>query len=108
MAFAKSREVKRLAGVANEIDLLGDGAFVEIGIERRDILDAHLAQGAGPAGVAFEQPHAAALDRDSADEIAAAPDRPVHRRGVERERLLDLVQQVERIAALAVHLVYEG
>ena len=35
----------------------------------------------------------------------AAPDRPGHRRGIEGERLLDLVEQIERIARLAVHLV---
>ena len=39
---------------------------------------------------------------------AAAADRPGQRRGVERQRLLDLVEQVERIARLAVHLVDEG
>ena len=108
MAFAERVQVERLAGVAHQIELAGDRGGVEIGIERRDLGDAHLAQRAGLAGVAFEQPHAAALDLDGADEIAAAPDRPVHRRGVERQRLLDLVEQVERIAALAVHLVDEG
>ena len=35
-------------------------------------------------------------------------DRPVDRGGVERQRLLDFVEQFERIAALAVHLVDEG
>ena len=79
-----------------------------LGLSAATSCNAHLAQGAGLAGVAFQQPHAAALDRDGADEIAAPADRPVHRRGVERERLLDLVEQVERIAALAVHLVDEG
>jgi hypothetical protein len=33
---------------------------------------------------------------------------PVHRRGVERQRLLDLVEQIERVAAFAVELVDEG
>ena len=108
MAFAERLQVERLAGVAHQLDLLGDRVGVEIGIERRDLGDAHLAQGAGLAGVALQQTHAAAFDRDGADEIAAAADRPVHRRGVERERLLDLVEQIERIAALAVELVDEG
>src|SRR6476661_10967265 len=108
MALAKRRQVERLAGIANKPDLLGDRIGVEIEIERRDILDAHLAQGAGPPGVALQQTHAAAFDRDGADEIAAAADRPVHRRGVEGERLLDLVEQIERIAALAVELVDES
>ena len=39
---------------------------------------------------------------------SAAADRPGERRGVERERLLDLVDEVKRIASLAVHLVDEG
>ena len=48
------------------------------------------------------------LHLDGAGEIATAPDRPVHRRGVERKRLLDLVEQIEGVAAFAIHLVDEG
>ena len=47
-------------------------------------------------------------DVDGADEVAAAPDRPRHRRDVERQRLFDLVDQVERVAAFAIHLVDES
>jgi hypothetical protein len=39
-----------------------------------------------------------------AEKVAPHGDRPGGRRHVERQRLLDLVQQVERIAALAVEL----
>ena len=48
-----------------------------------------------------------ALKVVGAAEIASPADRPDHRRGVERQRLLDLVEQLERLAALAVHLVDE-
>src|SRR6516225_11179045 len=73
----------------------------------RELRDRYLAQAASRTGVAVEKPHAAVFDIDRADEIAAAPDRPGDRRGVERERLFDLVDQVERVAALAIHLVDE-
>ena len=43
-----------------------------------------------------------------ADEIGRAADRPSDRRGIERERARDLVQELQRITALAVHLVDEG
>ena len=43
-----------------------------------------------------------------AGEGLAAADRPGDRRGVERQLLLDLVQDLEGVAAFAVHLVDEG
>ena len=58
--------------------------------------------------VLAERRQAAAPDVVGAGERAAAADRPGERRGVERQRLLDLVEEVERIARLAVHLVDEG
>src|SRR3546814_3782643 len=44
----------------------------------------------------------------AAEELAPHADRPGGRRRVERQRLLDLADQVERLAALAVELVDEG
>jgi hypothetical protein len=55
-----------------------------------------------------ERRNACWLEIVGADEIAAAADRPGHGRRVERQRLLDLVEQLEGVAALAVHLVDEG
>ena len=46
--------------------------------------------------------HAAPI---GAEKVAPHADRPGGRRHVERQRLLDLVQQVERVAGLAVELV---
>ena len=61
-----------------------------------------------PRRVLAQRAQAPAADVVRAGERAPASDRPVERRGVERQRLLDLVEQVERIARLAVHLVDEG
>ena len=58
--------------------------------------------------VGIEPAHAVAGEIVGAGEAAPAADRPGHRRSVEGERLLDLVEEVERVAALAVHLVDEG
>ena len=59
-------------------------------------------------GVLAERDQALAADVVSAGKRAAAADGPVERRGVERQRLLDFVDEIERIARLAVHLVDEG
>ena len=50
----------------------------------------------------------ALLQIEDAAEAIAAADRPVHRHGVNAEHALDLVEQVERIAARQVELVDEG
>ena len=52
--------------------------------------------------------HAAVLQIVDAAEAIAAADRPVHRHGVDTEHALDLVEQIERIAAGQVELVDEG
>src|SRR5205814_4305964 len=43
-----------------------------------------------------------------AEKIASHADRPARRRRIERQILLDLVDQVERVAALTVELVDKG
>ena len=58
--------------------------------------------------VLAERRQEAAADVVGPGQRAAAPDGPGERRGVERQRLLDLVDEIERIARLAVHLVDEG
>ena len=107
MAFAERGEIERPAGVLHQRQLLGDRLGVEHRIFRRQRGEIERLR-LGRLAVLAEQPHLAGRQIVGAGEIAAAPDRPGHRRGVERQRLLDLVQQLERIAALAVHLVDEG
>ena len=71
------------------------------------------------AGAAYRLGHArmfAAIEQQQrvveeivgAEEIAAHADRPARRDDIERELALDLVEQIERIACFAVHLVDEG
>src|SRR5690606_36890131 len=57
--------------------------------------------------VLVEASNALAVEVVRAAEIASATDRPDHGCGIERERLLDLVEQRERFLALAVHFVDE-
>src|SRR5262249_25503902 len=97
---------ERPTGLAHELELLAERAGVEVrvaGGERREIdrRERRLA-------VLAQEPHLPARNVERAGEVAAAAERPSRRRSVERERLLDLVEQFEWIAALAVHLVDEG
>ena len=65
--------------------------------------------GDGEGGLVRVEPaHEVLGEVERAGEVLAAADRPGDGRGVERQRLLDLVEEVERVAALAVHLVDEG
>ena len=107
MPLAERRHVEALARFAHQIELALDGGGVEVGIERSDLGYRHFKL-AGHTGVAVEQTDLSGLHLDRADEIAPASDRPGDRCTVQRERLLDLIEQVEWIAALAVHLVDEG
>ena len=108
MALAKRLQLERLAGFRDQREFVLDLGDVEIGVAAGEIGDVDLLGRAGLGAAAFEQAHAAVDDIIGAEEVAAAADRPGHRRGVERQRLFDLVQQFEGVAALAVHLVDEG
>src|SRR5262249_22581057 len=106
MALADGREIERTAGMAHELELLGERGGIEVRIalaERREVdrRERRLA-------VLADEPHLPGRDVERPGEITAAPERPGDRRGVERERLLDLVEKLERVAALAVPLVDEG
>ena len=108
MAFAKRLQLERLAGFRDQREFVLDLGDVEIGVAAGEIGDVDLLGRAGLGAAAFQQAHAAIDDVVGAEEVAAAADRPGHRRGVERQRLFDLVQQFEGVAALAIHLVDEG
>ena len=107
VALGKSLRVEPLAGMAHQIKLPAELRGVEIGVQSGNFGERHFAQPAGGARVAVEQAHATGCHVDCADEIAPASDWPCDRRGVERQRLLDLVDEIERVAALAIHLVDE-
>ena len=107
MTLAERGEVERPAGFLDELQLFADGVGVEhrvLGGEAFEIERLRFDR----LAVLGDQPHLARLQVIGAGEVAALPDRPGHRRGVERQRLLDLVEDLERVAALAVHLVDEG
>ena len=57
---------------------------------------------------AVEQQQPPAQPVVDAAEIRARADRPVDRRGVDAQHVLDLAHQVQRVATEAVHLVDEG
>jgi hypothetical protein len=108
VTLAERFQIEFLAGLPHQREFLLDCLCGQRRTARRDFGNGHFAEFAGPARVTLDQPHAATGDIDGADEVAAAAHRPVHRRDIERERVLDLVEQLERIAALTVHLVDEG
>src|SRR5262249_15994239 len=116
VALAERGEIERATGLLDDGEFLGERSRVEIGINRRDLPEVHPPAdprlwgclGACFRSVALHQPHVARGGFHGSNEIAAAADRPGHRRGVEGERLLNFVQEIEWIAALAIHLVDEG
>ena len=59
-------------------------------------------------GVPFEATNTRLEEIVGPAEFLALADRPDHGRGVECQHLFDLVEQLQRLAALAVHLVDEG
>src|SRR5205085_8668000 len=85
-----------------------DGADIEIGIAPRELGNVDLQRRAGLGPTTFQQAHATGRDVESAEEVAASPHGPGHRGGIERQRLFDYYEQIEGVAALAVHLVDEG
>ena len=107
MALAKGLKVEGLERLSCERKLLAPGAdFIGChkGRDRRVLRPRH--RDGNPFVV--EAPHRVLAQIIGARERFAAPDRPVHGRDIERERLLDLVEEVERLAAFPVHLVDEG
>ena len=108
MPLEKGLLVERLQPLDREIELLDRRGALVLGQKLRDLWDrpgpsTRIVAAFLPSGV-----RVVAADVIGAGERAAAPDRPVERRGVERQRLFDLVEEIERVARLAVHLVDEG
>ena len=107
MALEKGLLVERLQPLDRENQLLHRLGALVLG---QKLCDLRVVRPVDPdrRGVLAERRQQAVADVVGAGERASAADRPVERRGVERERLFDLVQQVERVARLAVHLVDES
>ena len=108
VAFGKGPRLKSLAGMAHEIEFPAECRRVEMRVQSGDFGNGHFAQSAGGARIAVEQAHPTGRHVDCAEEITPAPRWPGDRRGVERQRLLDFVDELKRVAAFAIHLVDEG
>ena len=107
MPLEEGWPVEALQALDREIELLDRLRALVLGQEPGDLR----VVGAGDGNsrrLRLERMQELAADIVSPGERTPAADRPVDRRGVERERFLDLVQEVERIARLAIHLVDEG
>ena len=100
VAGAVAFEIEGGIARAHQLDLFG-----EIGIGDRVVLD-HLAD-AAPVGV-VEHQHTVVVEIVGALEVLARAGRPGHGRDVERQGRGDLVQKLDRVLGLAVHLVDEG
>lgn len=108
MVLKKGLGIEALASMAHEIKFMADGLGVEPRVQCGYFGDCHFTQPAGNTGIAVEQAHAACCHVNRTHEIAAASDRPGDRRGVERECFLDLIEELERVAAFTIHLVNES
>ena len=106
MAFQKGRAIERTAGLHGERQLPTRNIALVLGQQGHDpgILRAVDLQG---LLVGINPPDAVGPQIIGARKAPAAADGPCDRCGIEGEGLLDLVQQVERIAGFAVHLVNE-
>ena len=100
MAGAVGLHVEAGIGAAHQLDLLGQPGIGDAVI-LDDLADARAIR-------RIEHQHAIAREIVGPLEALAGAGRPAHRRDIERQGRGDLVQKLDRIAALAVHLVDEG
>ena len=82
-------------------DELVKGCVAQLGLDLGDLL------GGVAAALAVEGDDVARLAVEHASERAAVADGPVHGVGADAEHRFDLLHELERVAALAVHLVHE-
>ncbi len=105
--MAEGLEIEAAARIVDERDLLAPARRL-IGLEQL-IEQRIVGTGDGLAVRGLVEAADARLEEIvGAAEIAALADGPHHGRGVERQHLLDLVEQLKRFARLAVELVDEG
>ena len=107
MSLEEGFPVERLHPLDGEVELLDRlGALVL----RQELGHARIIGAVDGKGlrVLAERRQTAAANVIGACKRSAAADRPGEGRALERQRLLDLVDEIEGIAGLAVHLVDEG
>ena len=107
VAFEEGGAVELLQPLARQLDLLDRLGEVGRLHQRLDIgvvgpRDRHR------LGVVVEPAHQLLCEVVGADKPPPLAERPGHRRDLQRQRLLDLVEKVERVAGLAVELVDES
>src|SRR5262245_28877719 len=106
MPFTERFEIERSAGLFHQLELVRDCRGVEHAIscrKRGQVERLPLNRFA----VLADKPHLAGGKIAGSGKVAATANWPGQRRGIERKRFFDLVKQLERIPALAVHFVDE-
>ncbi len=104
-------EVERVARAAHQFDLLAQlvGQVAEQLVQARVVQALDLfTLGDAAAVLRVVQMHRLVAQVDDALEALAHADRPGDRGALDLQHVLDLVQQLDRVAALAVQLVDEG
>ena len=107
-AFAEGREVEWLQAGLGQQRFLGQlrGALGADHLRQLGVLGGGHRDAVLPGAVHGHE--AIGQQVIGAGEFAGAADRPGHRGGVQRQGALDLIDQFEGVARLAVHLVDEG
>ena len=107
MALAKGGQIERSARFPRKLEFLDEGRPVVVGQEPGDAVGVR-AVDRGPLGFRIAVAHCILRQVIGARKSLALADRPGDRRCVERQLLLDLVEDFEGVARLAIHLVDEG
>src|SRR5690606_14764325 len=107
VTLTERSHVERTACFTRQIDLLDESLAVICGQQASDLVRFRTVDG-DRLNIGIRMANGVVLEVIGAREVLAESDRPINRRGIERQLLLDLVQDLERIAALAVELVDEG
>ena len=112
-ARAHGREIELRARAVEQRQRFGELAREDAGLRAhrvgvRGSRDLVLLDARRPVASAREDQQLAADAVVDAAELAAGAERPVHGDRVDAEHLLDLVQQIERLAPQAIQLVDEG
>src|SRR5262245_10305608 len=106
MPFTKRFEIERPTSPFHQPELVRDCRSVEHGISCRKRGQVERLP-LNRFTVLVDKSHLAGGKIAGPGEVSATTNRPGQRRGVERERFFDLVEQLERVPAFAVHFVDE-